>query len=226
MFAPRFRLTPTNKDDLAAVCALGPALLTRVWNRMQSEAFTIRRDRVEQVIEAEAGSVGSAALSRVLFGVAGAFRRTDMSASEALDGLTQALGDHFEDDDPLLAWADCKPILLGLLETRSIKFAAKAIDISYDFERVYVAGRLLTSIRPVFDDPRVEIVGTTIVQTLRIEYISADGRQSTVSVALDIEDIKELQEECRRAIGKADSARNRIEKDCSIEAIIPGEEAK
>lgn len=223
MFAPRFRLTTANKADLATVCALGPALLTRVADRLQAEAFTIRRSRIEQAIQEDLGAVPGLALSRVLFGIAGTFRRTDMSATEALSGLSQAIGD--QNDDGLLApWTDCKPVILRLLETESVRLAAKAIDISYDFERVYVAGRVLTSIRPVFDDPREEVLGATIVQTLRIEYVGSSGSQSSISLSLDLEDIKDLKNECERALIKANSARNKIEKDCLIDAIIPGEE--
>lgn len=144
--------------------------------------------------------------------------------SRLLASISTAISSSSDKDERLAAWSECGDALKELLNSRSLRLAAKALDISYDFERVYVAGRVLTSVRPVFNDDRNDIVGSTVVQTLRLEFLAPDGDQSNISVAMDMEDLRRLQEECKRAIEKARIARDRIEKDSRMEAIIPGEE--
>lgn len=226
MLAPRFRLTPANREDLALTCVIGESALARVSNKIETEKFTIRRSRIEQAIQEEIGSENGIILGRVLFGIAGTFRRSAVSADDALEGISQSINGSAEHDERFKNWNEIRAAIKRLLETRSIKLAAKALDISYDFERVFLTGRLLTSIRPVFDDQREDIVGSTIVQTLRLEYVGSNGDQSTVSISMDIDDIGKLKEECERAILKANSAQKKIEQDCAIDAIIPGEEIK
>jgi len=224
MASLQFRLTMSHKDDLAAICAMGSRTLGAVAKKIELADFTIRRSQIERIMQDLLGPENGAALSRVIFGVASTFRRGFLTADEALDKVAQSLGDARQKDVRFRNWDECRPALKAVLETRSVSLAAKALDISYDFERVYLAGRLLTSIRPVFDPPRDNIVGSTIVQTLRLEYLAPNGDHSSISVALDLDDIKRLEEECAHAIKKAAEAKNRIEKDCAIEAITPGEE--
>ena len=221
----RFRLTSSHKDDLATVCALGKDRLDKLADAIDAADFTIQRSRIEKIITDALGNADlGEIITRVLLGIAGTFRRNFASAQDAINGLTQGLQSAHDNDARFKNWEDCVPALSRLLGTRSVKLAAKAIDISYDFERVYIAGRLLTSIRPVFDDPREEIIGTTIVQTLRLEFAALDGHHSSLSIAVDINDIQRLKGECDRAIRKAEICRERVQGDSKIEAIIPGEE--
>jgi hypothetical protein len=223
MLAPQIRLNVSHKSDFAAVCELGAETLAKIADRVEA-GFTIRRSQIELTIQEVIEPEQSAILGRVLFGIASTFRRFSLTPDDALERITKSLGEVLQEDARFAKWAECRPALKRLLDTRSIFLAAKALDISYDFERLYLAGRLLTSVRPVFDPPREEIVGATIVQTLRLEFVAPNGDQSSISVAMDKEDIRKLKDECERAIDKADRAQVRFEKDCQFEAIIPGEE--
>jgi len=224
MLAPRFRLTSTQRSGLATACEIGAVSLDRIAKRISSEKLTIRRSKIEEVMCEEIGAERGSILAQLVFGIAGTFRRTLTNPKEFLDRLEDSFPSGSDADERLSTWGASRPALQRLLETESVLLAAKAIDISYDFERVYIAGRLLTSIRPVFDGPREEVVGSTIVQTLRVEFIAPNGDQSSISIALDASDIQQLEKECRAALNKAEMAKKKIEKDCRIEAIIPGEE--
>jgi hypothetical protein len=224
MLAPRFRLSSSQRSDLVKVCEIGAARIDQITRRISSERLTLRRSKIESIIAEEVGSELGETLGRLVFSIAGSFRRNRSTPAEFLERLDTTLTGDSKEDQRLSGWAECRPAFQHLLETDSVRIAAKAIDISYDFERVYLAGRLLTSIRPVFDEKREELVGSTIVQTLRVEFIAPNGDQSSISIAMDADDIKQLQGECERALMKAEKARSKIEKDCGIEAIIPGEE--
>ncbi len=220
----QIRLSASQRDDLAAVCALGSVELDKVVSRLESDNFTIRRSQIGESIKAVVGSDNGVILSRFLFGLAGNFRHTFFSPDVALDKIARSLGETVRTDERFTNWVECRASLRRILETRSVSLSAKALDVSYDFERVYLAGRLLTSIRPIFNEERDEIKGSTIVQTLRLEFISPDGIQSSISIAMDSVDIERLKEECDRAARKATIAKARIEKSCGFEAIIPGDE--
>lgn len=223
MLSPQIRLNASRKTDLARVCELGAKKLDQVASKIES-GFTIRRSQIEETIQEIIGQDDGKILTSVLFGVAGSFRRFSVSADDALERITQILASDLKDNPKFAEWEECRACLKRMMETQSVSLAAKALDISYDFERVYISGRLLTSIRPIFDESRQDIRGATIVQTLRLESASPDGDQVSISVAMDMSDIRRLQEECERAIKKAEIAQARFEKDCGFDAIIPGEE--
>jgi hypothetical protein len=219
-----FRLTVNQKADIAVACRIGKERLAKLSSLIENRPLTIKKSQITRLIRDEIGPTEGETLAALLFGIASTFRRNASSPKEVLDGITVAIASSEEADPRFDAWPECKPVLLKILISPSVSLAAKAEDISYDFERIYMAGRVLTSIRPVFDEPRNVIIGATIVQTLRLEYTSTDGRMSSISVSLDMDDIKELGAECQRAINKANAARLRIQKDCRIEALLPGEE--
>jgi hypothetical protein len=224
MLTPTFKLTETQIDDLAEVCEIGGSRLEIIASKMASQQPMIRRAKIEATLRAEVGSERAIILNRLLFGIAGTFRRARLPAKDILDSITPAVKAQENEDERLRKWDSCRPGLEKLLTTPSISLAAKAVDISYDFERVFLTGRLLTSIRPVFDDSREEIVGSTIVQTLRLEFLAANGDHSSISIAMDADDIRQLQKECETALSKAEKAKAEMEAKFRFEAIITGEE--
>jgi len=224
MPTPNFRLSDSQVADLAVACEIGGSRLEEIAVNIARQKPTIRRSKIEAILQENLGPEKGVTMARLLFGIAGTFRRASLSAKEVLDAITPAVKAREHQDERLRAWGGCRAGLERLLITQSISLAAKAIDISYDFERVYITGRLLTSVRPVFDEPREEIVGSTIVQTLRLEFVSSDGDQSSISIALDADDIRQLRKECERAINKAEKARDEMEAKFRFEAIITGEE--
>ena len=64
------------------------------------------------------------------------------------------------------------------------------------------------------------------VQTLRLEYASQQGDHTNLSIALDLDDVRQLSETCDRALRKAQASVDLIQGKCAIEAIIIGEKDK
>jgi len=83
---------------------------------------------------------------------------------------------------------------------------------------------VLTSLRPVYDPNRTNIVGVTVVQTLRLEFISSDGRPSNLSFALDIDDLTELRDACEDGLTKLRLAKETAKNKWSLEAIVVGDD--
>ena len=100
--------------------------------------------------------------------------------------------------------------------------SAKALDISYDFERVYASARFLTNIRPVYTEEHDAIIGATVVHTLRLDYVAANGEDGSISLAIDQDDIIKLQDACKDAVSKASLAKAKFEgRNDGVEIIIP-----
>ena len=148
------------------------------------------------------GETDGQQLSSFLFGLSANFRHDDTSPADTMRMLSRYVSSRRKDDPAYDAWDACEPIVTRLLSSASVRLTSKALDISYDFERLFVGGRFVTSIRPVFDETREHIVGGAIVQTLRLAYLAGTGEENTLSIALDRADIVRLMKSCEVALAK------------------------
>jgi hypothetical protein len=213
-------------DDLAAVCTLGPEQLARVRQRLDGST-TISRRKIQEMVDAVLAPPANLSLVRFLMSVGVTLRRRSTKPAEFVEGVTRYLPSLRPADTRFASWGDCRPELEQLLGLSSVVLAAKAYDISYDFERVFTAARLITSIRPVFKEgekgDKDDIVGSTVVQTLRLEYASHQGKYESLSIALDLDDVEKLRKSCVEALAKARASVALMEEKCQIEATMIGE---
>jgi hypothetical protein len=224
MAAQESRLTRSQEHSLSAICAIGESGLRRVADRLDQTGLLISRAKIESEIVGQVGQDHGTELARFLSGIAIGFRQ-DSSAPEAtLNRISDLLGQLPEPDDRFSSWQSCLPLLVRLLASPSIRLAAKALEISYDFERLYQTARFITTLRPVFDEEREEILGGTIVQTLRLEFVSSSGEQSTLSMALDRGDIEQLRRSCDEALRKADAVLAKASGPWQLPTIVPGQD--
>jgi Sec-independent protein translocase protein TatA len=224
---PTLRLTKSQMEDIAAVCAFGPERLPGIARAIGGLPLTIKRSAIRAAIADEVGDEQARPLVRLLFGLATANRRGIGPIGELMDGVRQTLANQKWEPDDLARWDACRPLLEQLLRLPTVVATAKALDLSYDFARLCMATRILTDIRPVFDEEngrKTDIIGTTITQTLRIDYNSPAGSHQTISFALDLGDIRQLRSACEEAIAKAEKARQLIEDGCQMPTTMPGEE--
>ncbi len=220
----RIKISSSQAKDLAAVCALGPEGIAAAKRRVDSSGLTIRQSKVSSSLtdglDVEAGE----ALRNVVFGLSGLWSRDVKKVPEVLDSVSKSLDRDFPNDTRFSNWKNCVSSLEELFTSEPVFLAAKAIDISYDFERVLTSSRVLTSLRPIFDIGRTRIEGLAVVQTLRLEYISSDGRASTLSVALDTDDLDALKNACEDGLKKATLSRNQLNEKWPTEVINAAEE--
>lgn len=218
------RVGESQANDIALVCAMGPAKIRQIVSRLEDAQVTIHKDKVSNMLGWDLTKEDAVAITNLVFGLSSLSNRSIEKIPEIVHGVSKTIASLYSDEDRFRNWSDCVQSLISLLQTQSVFLAAKATDISYDFERVLTSSRILTSIRPVFDVDRTRIVGSTIVQTLRLEYISAEGGSSNLSIALDAKDMIALREACDDGLAKAQIAKKTAETEWSIEAIVPGED--
>jgi hypothetical protein len=219
------RLTQSQEESLKAICAVGRDGLQRVATALMARGLTISRQKIQQLMIDELGDEPGQVLANFLFGVVIGAREDSLAPNHTLRRINDIIVADDEREIKFPGWDACLPALTDLLESRSIRLSEKALSVSYDFERVYQAGRFLTTVRPIYDDTRQEILGATIVQTLRLEFFSSSGESSNLSIALDRADIEELKRSCEDALRKADVAFQKVSGEWRLPTIMPGHEA-
>lgn len=218
------RLSKSQIDDLVAMCGLGAPGLNRIADALERTRPTIRRSELRRVIS-EAGGSGPAleATVRALPGLATAIRRFNITPRDLLESVQSGLlMDRGLSKETEMRWHECSPIVERMLSTAVVSLYAKARELAFDFERLYGRARILTDIRPVYDDMRNTIIGADIIQTLRLEYFSPELENGTISIALDMPDVEQLKKCCEDALQKAEAARKLMENN-SLEVVLPGE---
>jgi hypothetical protein len=217
------RLSKSQIGDITAICKLGAPGLNRVADALERMKPTLKRTELNRVLSEAAGSAdASRALSRALPGMATAIRKLSLKPADLLQSFQAGLSVENIGDMPLQLWHECRPIFEKILSAPSISLYAKARDLAFDFERLYARARILTDIRPVYDDDRDDIVGANVTQTLRLDFHTSEEGTKSLTFALDIPDIEQLKKCCEDALRKAEVARRLIEKN-GLEATLPGE---
>ncbi len=100
--------------------------------------------------------------------------------------------------------------------------ASTAIELSYDYANLLRRTKILTDIRPLFNESADEIEAAVVSYTLRLRYDSADGEHE-LSIALDESDIKTLAAQCERALMKSATARSLMTDTCGVSVTVSGE---
>jgi hypothetical protein len=216
------RILPSQADDLAAVCGMGVDALDRVADAISDAPVTIKRERLRELVTQSLPAAEAEVLCRVIFGLSSIESHKAARTDETVDGITATLKARFASDSRFLDWDVVAPSLLKILKCRSVYFAAKAIDIAYDFERILTDCRIITSIRPVYTDARDAIVGSTIVQTLRLDYVDSNGHSDSISLAVDLSDVARLHDIAREAKDKAEVASKKLE-SWKLETLLAGD---
>lgn len=95
--------------------------------------------------------------------------------------------------------------VIKISEAKRIEIAEQKIrDIQGEVEKSYCCGRIMTDVRAAFaDDPSILPTAMTIIHTLRLGYINDAGEHREFYLALDNDDLSEIQELIVRAQTKS-----------------------
>lgn len=162
-----------------------------------------------------------------LFALCSLKRRLNLEPRDLFQILHRSIADTngFQSwsDDKLLEFEKLEKELIELISLPALSTAVKATSLKYDYSNLSQSIKILTDIRPVYNEDGREIVGALVSFILRLYYQSLDGLES-LSVALDEADIRMLLKTCDRALTKADTAKRLMKDKANIETWIHGEE--
>lgn len=185
-----------------------------------SELLTAIRS---QLSGAEAETT-SECLMRQALSLNGLMLRTGMEASTILKGISSGLESESSwTPENVKKWEDLQPVFRNLLCTDAFRLVATAVDLSYEYANLYRNGRILTDIRPLFTQDASDIEGAVVSYAMRLRYDSIDGEHE-LNIAMDENDIRDLSEQCARAIKKSRTAQKTMAKTAGIPTIVSGGE--
>lgn len=218
------KIPPGLARELETVREIGPTDLGKVLERLSQETQKVLklsdlRQSIAEVLDGETARI----LSQFLFSLATIRWQGNLPANELFQDLTSQIESLEWSDEEIQNWQDSVDSLVALLSLECVFTSAKAHRLSFDYSNLLLAARVITDIRPIFDEQHDNIIGSIISHVLRIEYGSDDGHHS-ISLALDGSDVEQLQRACSEAIVKAKKAKLLMIESCQIEAFILGEE--
>lgn len=135
------------------------------------------------------------------------------------DVLVESLRTSFKVDEPGTG-------ITGLLQSKVVQRFAKALTLRNEYERIVTDTRILTDIRPIFDDDEDEpnVEAAIVNHTLRFSYTSGDGDHE-IHFALDAADLTKLTAQIERAL-KKDKASQVLTETAEVVVLQPMEDAE
>ena len=219
----QLRVSKHQLADLKMISDLGPDCLVKVEQKLKSLPNPTLRPQDLLAKVGEALKQDAESLVRQLLSLQGLVRQTGLAVEEVLSGIKAAVQRQGQEVGlELASWERVEGEVQKLVEETSVRLAATAIELAYDYTNLLRRVKILTDIRPLFDRPAEQIEGAVVSYTLRLHYNSADGEHE-LSVALDEGDIRTLRAECDRAIKKAATAKSLITEKCQIPVALSGE---
>jgi hypothetical protein len=97
-----------------------------------------------------------------------------------------------------------------LFAVDTLAIATKARSIMYEYDNIYYRGRVITDIRPVFNNEADAINAALIIHSLRIHYHVGDTHQDFF-VALDTNDLQQLIDVLERSKAKAEKLKTLLD---------------
>jgi len=125
-------------------------------------------------------------------------------------------------DDQFERWIQEASALRELFNLENLLVLGKAFALEYQHDQVLGRAVVLTDIRPIFDTAGSKIVAGIVSHTLRIEYVTPNGRES-ISFMADQADLRSLVEECQRAIQKAKATERFLTEQGKLRVSVSGE---
>jgi len=122
------------------------------------------------------------------------------------------------------AWQNIRgEIMRALSPGSALATAAKAANLMLEQRLVFSRVRVLTDLRPVFDDSGTSVEAVVSVHTLALTCYE-EGHRRVIHVAMDTEDIGRLCEQLERARRKEEVLRQRL-READIPTVGIGGEA-
>lgn len=212
-------------EALDALTRLTPRTVEHLVDELEAQLplKLILDEDIEQIVRRSTAldtlsSEDKAELSDVIGGVHTLFHSGKTSISEFIKDVSDAYVESLDETDSQAdaqeKAAKLQNNLRQILRVKQIFASTKAISLLNDHERLFIKSRIITDVRPIFEeDVALPIIGSVITHSLKLT-VRVNGKIENCFVTLDSLDLFELQETIKRAIEKS----NEIGKSMSSEA--------
>lgn len=221
-----FQINPVQSRDWALICEFDGSKFGEVTSQILSNDRKSPRasQLLDNFVRATSDEAFSKALCRQLLSLSGFRRARNLAPDDAIEALILSFESHLAGED-IYAWLnEQKQSLTKLLASETIRLPAKSLQLSTDHSALFASANVVTDVRPVFDGDRNAVEGGIIIQTLRLHYFEG-GEEKDVSIALDVEDLKNVIAELEKAKNKAETTRKLFTEKTGMDIFIVGEES-
>jgi hypothetical protein len=235
MYMPRQSiLTKSQIADLGLIQGLSDRDFTRILKRLKAVKQpplgpSGLNDLIRSALPTDRQATGSNivvdTLTGVLLGIGGPLVRGLVDLEGYFDAISSDLEAEWgSEPSKIERWNQIRPLLVEMLRADAVRTTVKALDVSYEYANLLQSCRIMTDVRPIYDDEGDEIEGAVVSFTLRLNLLNA-GQPKSLSIAIDGIDLHILLDQCQRALRKAETARRRfLAKDIGIPIKIVGME--
>lgn len=213
-------------EDLNAIRELGEEQLNKVLDRLKLEDDIVLttskiKDALREVLDGEDQIITR--VIRQLLSLNGLLRQRDLEVDEVVASVLLSVLDCGRQwsEEEIDGWNSFKSCLVELLQLKCFRVLEKTLNLSYEYANLLQSTRVITDIRPIFNEEKTEIDGAVISFTLRIQYDSADSDHG-LSLTIDEGDIDHLIKQCEEAKKKAKVAQECMTKKAAINTVISG----
>jgi hypothetical protein len=161
---------------------------------------------VSRIQEATASALGEDAspaerqLGLPLLALRGQYRQT------SVEEIATRVSESTELELDPTARANLRSRAAAILATPVYATTAVATDLQTQNARNYQSARIVTDLRPVFqDDLDAQPSGAVIVETLQVQTWTRDGASEAIFVSMDETDLKQLKSTVERALRKTET---------------------
>jgi hypothetical protein len=224
--ATQLKLQEIQKEDFQVIRDLGPEKLRKVVDGVRRiQPVPMRPEKLFLTVAESLGENEHAAESvvRQAFMLHGWIRQRGVEVGELQASIREALKADFHwSDKDVEKWNSIEPAFGELLSSPILRLVARAIDLSYEYTNLWREARILTDIRPIFNEEATAVDGAIVAHTFRLYFDCVDGGHE-LNIAMDESDIQRLAEQCERALRKAGTARDLMVEKAKVPTIISGE---
>ncbi|HQX53238.1 MAG TPA: hypothetical protein PLR25_25185, partial [Planctomycetaceae bacterium] len=189
------RLRPRDEQvqELKQIFAIGAGKLIQVTQTLSCVDTPLHKpEQLALMIRPLVGAGTAELLVRQLFSLRGLVRRFGTDAASIIESLRLNLEEaSLSRDQRESEWKVFSKAFRELMECKTVCVSATANELSYDYANLIRNIRILSDIRPLYNDDADAIEGAVISHTMRLQYDSVDGEHE-LSLALDEQDIAHL----------------------------------
>lgn len=217
---------PDQLRDLAILRDLGKATLKKINDKLAGIEPATKPSEIEGAIQTvlpeQSNKVRT--IMKLIMSFYALRRQRNLTVDELLQGLSSAIESFSEwTEEEISKWKELETHLPNFFSLPSVMSVVKMLDLSYDYSNLLQNSKILTDIRPIFNEDASNIEGSVISYTLRI-YYNTRSISKNLSIALDKEDIIKLRNQCERALEKAKTAKKFMQENKIQKTFIAGED--
>jgi hypothetical protein len=172
----QLQITKHQLVDLKQIAQLGPERLLHAQVAIRGIAPPLRPQQLLNAIQTVLDPANAEPLARQLLALQGIARRSGQSIDDVSAALRSALiREGSEGGIGIEDWLTVEDMVKQLAAEPNVRIAAKAIELAYDYANLLRQTKILTDIRPLYNDAADDIEAAVVSYTMRLRYDSADG---------------------------------------------------